>query len=800
MVTVGSAPECAVRLEDAKVAPRHAVLYVEGGRLMIADNGGTSGVLVNGQTIGSSVVSGLDDVRIGDFRIKVELMVAAPSFRPVQEPAPPPPVAQSRGDTFAPARVETLPSQRRDALLKPTGPDARRVTRTLSEPPPPPPAGDSSPMPKLRPPVDDLLGERSSKPRPLDPGDFGEPAEGYTERLDTEGLMGAPHLPLTMGEDEETARGVPKRGQKDGRGDTRPLRPEPKIEVKVETPKKEERSAKEDRSTREEQRAKKDERAKEERAKEERAAKEAKEAKRREAEREEEREEEPDDHAPSLTADADEAPVERRPMKISAELMPAPPEGYIDEDETEEEAEERAFQPPFSLLDNVVRDRFTTPIKAEPEPVIEIIHYREGRLLDTRRVSRGDRFSFISAITGEPFELLRLKRNGRARLFYNQTLRGNVVIARETLPLTNICDDQHKADKKGLLFAIELGEGDYAHIKLEGEGYLLRFVRSPAPPPVSYAMSMNREDKFYAGSATLGIILMLVGIWIQSLISPPESFAMEEEVEFADVSLKDLELEKSPEPTPTPEPIVTPEPAPPEPVKAPPEPAKKEKRKPEPRSNRPPPPDAPPPKSQATQEAESALAALNDIAPTTPALKVSNIAAVKAPSGTAKRFAISGPIGKAPAGEIVVATSGGGRDTTAATKLLAGSSAGTLTGAPTGRVRASVDRIPARKINTEGGSLSREEILKVVSAGIGDIQRCYERELMKSPGLEGKVVMDWVISPSGTVQSTRVRSSTLRSEEVTACVQGVIKGWLFPKPVGGSVTVTFPFAFRGQSF
>ena len=71
---------------------------------------------------------------------------------------------------------------------------------------------------------------------------------------------------------------------------------------------------------------------------------------------------------------------------------------------------------------------------------------------------------------------------------------------------------------------------------------------------------------------------------------------------------------------------------------------------------------------------------------------------------------------------------------------------------------------------------------------------------MKSPGLEGKVVMDWVISPSGTVQSTRVRSSTLRSEEVTACVQGVIKGWLFPKPVGGSVTVTFPFAFRGQSF
>ncbi|MFO0728017.1 MAG: AgmX/PglI C-terminal domain-containing protein [Myxococcota bacterium] len=799
MVTIGSAPECAIRLEDAKVAPRHAVLYVEGGRLMIADNGGTSGVLVNGQVIGSAVVSGLDDIRIGDFRLKVELMVAAPSFRPVaQEPPPPPtpsPVAQSRGDTFAPARVETLPSQRRDVMLKGAAPDARRVTRTLSEPPPPPlPNPDSSGMPAMggaR--VDDLVGH--SRARPLDPGDFGDepPAEGHTERLDPDALLASPHLPLTMGEDEETARGVPKRGAqaKEPRGDTRPIRPDrpertpPKAEPKVEAPppKREDRAAKE---------------AKEAKEREAREAKEAK-AAAKEAARRSQEEPSPLDEAPA----EDEGFAEERqaPLKAMADVMPSPPEGYIDDDEDEEDAEEREFRPAFSLLDNVVRDRFITPIKAEPEAVIEIIHYREGRLLDTHRVSRGDRFSFISGVTGEPFELLRLKRNGRARLFYNQTLRGNVVIARETLPLTNICDDQHKADKKGQLFAIELGEGDYAHIKLEGEGYLLRFVRSPAPPPVSYAMSLTREDRLYAGSASLGIVLMLVCIWLQALISPSESMAMEEQAEFAEVSLKELELEKSPEPTP--EPVVTPEPTPepPAPIKDP-TPPKKEKRRPEPRQQKAPPPDAPPPKSAAQQEADSALAALNDIAPAAPNLsaKISNIAAVKAPTGTSKRFAISGPIGKAPAGEIVVNTSASGRDTTAAAKLLASSSAGTMNGAPTGRVRARVDSVPARKINTEGGSLSREEILKVVAAGIGDIQRCYERELMKSPGLEGKVVMDWVISPSGTVQSTRVRSSTLRSEEVTACVQGVIKGWLFPKPVGGSVTVTFPFAFRGQSF
>jgi TonB family protein len=174
---------------------------------------------------------------------------------------------------------------------------------------------------------------------------------------------------------------------------------------------------------------------------------------------------------------------------------------------------------------------------------------------------------------------------------------------------------------------------------------------------------------------------------------------------------------------------------------------------------------------------------------------------VKVPNGSAKRFQVSGPIGKLPGGEVVLATSSGGRDTRAATKLLEGKQVATLSGGGgSGKVRGTVSRIPARSINTTGGFLSREEILKVVNAGISDITRCYERELMKNPGLAGKVVYDWVISPSGSVESARTRSSSLSSEEVTRCIGQVIRGWQFPKPSGGSVKVTFPFTFRSQAF
>jgi hypothetical protein len=66
-----------------------------------------------------------------------------------------------------------------------------------------------------------------------------------------------------------------------------------------------------------------------------------------------------------------------------------------------------------------------------------------------------------------------------------------------------------------------------------------------------------------------------------------------------------------------------------------------------------------------------------------------------------------------------LATGSTGRETRAAAKLLEGSQVAQLTGGGGGgKVRGVVARVPARAVNTAGGSLSREEILKVVNAGI----------------------------------------------------------------------------------
>ncbi|MCC7381234.1 MAG: AgmX/PglI C-terminal domain-containing protein [Deltaproteobacteria bacterium] len=775
VITIGQSPDSAIRLEAGEVAPRHAVLYVDNGRVVVADNGGTSGVLVNGQPITTAPISGFDEVRIGEFRLKVEMVGGGASFRaPGASPSPPAPspsslpqmpafappssgarsgkpasqprpVPQAPSDSFAPARVETYPSIRREpgaperpARGRPSGtevvPGRGNRRGRVSEPPPPPPADrGATPASHGLPPtvqvpavrrsdsyelVDDLMGGRGQLGTP-GLGDAVMPIEEpATVRIDATSMRGTPAPePMTLDD------GV-------GYEDTSPR--SPRLPV---------------------------------------------------------------DSAPYQES---EPPFEPQLAEGEDGFLP---QAFLDFDEDDDEDDDdKNFVAPFSLLDNVVRERFRTPIKSEPIPVVEVIRYRDGRLLDLDRVRRGGGYRFFDQRSANPFELLKYKRNGRARLFFNEGLRGNVVSAGQTTPLSDLCTEQYKADKKGRLFSVELGEGDFAHVKLEGEGFLVRFVRAPLAPPVRYALSFSREDKLYAGSAFLGIMLMLLGIWIQALISPPELFAMEEEVEFAEVSLKDLELEKPEEPPPPEPPPPEPEPPPPADVPPPPEAPKERPKKRSPREDK----AAPPEKNAAQQQVENALAALDSIVPASPdknlSAKVSNIAAVKVPSGSTKRFQVSGPIGKLPGGEVQLAVGSGGRETRSAAKLLEGKSVANLSGGGSGKVRGTVSRIPARQIGTSGGFLSREEILKVVNAGISDIQRCYERELMKSPDLAGKVVFDWVISPSGSVESTRVRSSTVRSEGVTACISGVIKGWHFPKPTGGSVKVTFPFTFRSQSF
>ncbi|OGR14642.1 MAG: hypothetical protein A2341_22165 [Deltaproteobacteria bacterium RIFOXYB12_FULL_58_9] len=111
-----------------------------------------------------------------------------------------------------------------------------------------------------------------------------------------------------------------------------------------------------------------------------------------------------------------------------------------------------------------------------------------------------------------------------------------------------------------------------------------------------------------------------------------------------------------------------------------------------------------------------------------------------------------------------------------------------------------VQKDPKAMRSVGQGQLDRDEIQKVINAHIGEIQRCYERELIKTPGLSGKVQVEWTVGTSGSVRSARQTYTSLQSTSATNCIMGAIRSWVFPKPRGGEVIITYPFIFKSIGF
>lgn len=93
------------------------------------------------------------------------------------------------------------------------------------------------------------------------------------------------------------------------------------------------------------------------------------------------------------------------------------------------------------------------------------------------------------------------------------------------------------------------------------------------------------------------------------------------------------------------------------------------------------------------------------------------------------------------------------------------------------------------------GGLTKEEIDKVVKSRAGLIKSCYQRELDKTKGLGGKLVVAFSIAPAGDVTKQKVDSgkSTLHNDSVEDCVLRQIAKLKFPAKGGG--VVNYPFIF-----
>lgn len=93
------------------------------------------------------------------------------------------------------------------------------------------------------------------------------------------------------------------------------------------------------------------------------------------------------------------------------------------------------------------------------------------------------------------------------------------------------------------------------------------------------------------------------------------------------------------------------------------------------------------------------------------------------------------------------------------------------------------------------GNLSKEQISTVVRAHIDDVRLCYNDVLAVDPTVSAKIVIDFTIGTDGAVTRSAVASSN-GPEQLGQCVSKKFAGWKFPAPNGGTVEVSYPFAFE----
>ena len=135
-----------------------------------------------------------------------------------------------------------------------------------------------------------------------------------------------------------------------------------------------------------------------------------------------------------------------------------------------------------------------------------------------------------------------------------------------------------------------------------------------------------------------------------------------------------------------------------------------------------------------------------------------------------------------------------------------GGASGSGYGRGAGGLRGRSQRVPSIRpgVAQVRGSLSAEVIRRVVRSHMNEVKFCYEQQLAANPDLAGRVTVQFVISPSGTVQSSALGASTLGNPTAEQCIVRSVRRWAFPAPEGGGiVVVTFPFmlsASMGEEF
>jgi TonB family protein len=141
------------------------------------------------------------------------------------------------------------------------------------------------------------------------------------------------------------------------------------------------------------------------------------------------------------------------------------------------------------------------------------------------------------------------------------------------------------------------------------------------------------------------------------------------------------------------------------------------------------------------------------------------------------------------------AKSSGGIDTS---KLSRSTSKTALAGRQSSNVSSNIDDLKSsNQRQTRSGQNTRpeQELQLVFDRYKGALESIYMRTLRKDPTLQGKVVFELTISPSGKVTKCRIISSELHSKDLENRLISRIKSFQFSNQNVETVTVTYPIDF-----
>ena len=183
------------------------------------------------------------------------------------------------------------------------------------------------------------------------------------------------------------------------------------------------------------------------------------------------------------------------------------------------------------------------------------------------------------------------------------------------------------------------------------------------------------------------------------------------------------------------------------------------------------------------------LAELRDVMDLTP-LETKNLSGAVGADAHAERSMITSKVGV-----------GSGGITSANASRGFGSGAGSLTGHDTTAVTSGIARsgLNSRGPAASGGggkpARSREEIELVFDRNKGRIYSLYARALRDNAELQGKLVLEFTISPAGEVTMCRVVSSELKDPELERKIIALVRLFRFDPKNVDPITTTKPIDF-----